>query len=133
MLYVQESSGYRKSVRNSLSSSRNQQKKLKASQQCEDILLNINSMMNKLDYLQQAIENRNHETKAQLRKYTPQKQLNKGVQNFSNHQQDAYLIGDKENNYEKLNCYYLMKKFETQKIQHQHPRSEFSRRRSFAN
>ncbi|CAK64369.1 unnamed protein product (macronuclear) [Paramecium tetraurelia] len=120
MLYVQESSGYRKSVRNSLSSSRNQSKKKKASQQCEDILLNINSMMNRLDYLQQAIENRNQETRAQIKKYIPP--------NY--YIQEAYFTEDKENNYEKLNCYHLMKKFETEK---NHPRSEFSRRRSFAN
>ncbi|CAD8189865.1 unnamed protein product [Paramecium pentaurelia] len=132
MLYVQESSGYRKSVRNSLSSSRNQQKKIKASQQCEDILLNINSMMNKLDYLQQAIENRNHETKAQIMKYKPQNYYNKEAQNQNTNLQEAYYTGDKENNYEKQNCYHLMKKFETQKYQH-YPRSDFSRRRSFAN
>ncbi|CAD8191858.1 unnamed protein product [Paramecium octaurelia] len=132
MLYVQESSGYRKSVRNSLSSSRNQSKKKKTSQQCEDILLNINSMMNRLDYLQQAIENRNQETRAQIKKYIPQNYQNKGVQNLNNYFQETQFTEDKENNLEKLNCYHLMKKFETQKNHHQ-PRSEFSRRRSFAN
>ncbi|CAD8124061.1 unnamed protein product [Paramecium sonneborni] len=132
MHYVQESSGYRKSVRTSLSSSRNQQKKIKTSQQCEDILLNINSMMNKLDYLQKAIENRNYETKVQLKKYTPQNSYNQGIQNLSNNNKRASFSRDKENNNEKLNCHNLMKQFENQKNQ-QYTKVDFSRRRSFAN
>ncbi|CAD8118536.1 unnamed protein product [Paramecium sonneborni] len=129
MLYVQESSGYRKSVRNSLSSSRNQQTKIKTSQQCEDILLNINSMMNKLDYLQQSIENRNHYTKVQLKKYIPQNYLNEGIQKLRNNNQNICVIGDKENNNEKLNCYNLINQLE---IPYK-TKSDFSRRRSFAN
>lgn len=68
MQYVSENSGYLKSIRTSLSSSR-QGSRQRQKQLNNDILGNINYMIKRLDQLQEAIQTRQYETKEQLKTY----------------------------------------------------------------